>query len=174
MDEADHQSPQQETFGMAVLVRVLAVGGGCAQMAVGMDMRAAAVVFVSVKMNPLRTHPAQDIETEKHQHHANPELERRGHPFGQAHPQEDHGRADCEERDGMAQPPDRAAQGKAAFASVLAGRHGADRREVVGFKRVLHADQKSERQKSFHTLTPSADSRQLVADQHVDHPRTAE
>ena len=135
-------------------MRVACMGRHRRLVAVDVNMRATVVMFVDMKMDSPLAHPAHDVEAEQNQHDADGKFQRRRHAVGQGQPQQDHRRADGEQRNRVAQTPDRTAQHQSPLGPVRADRHGADGRQMIGFQRVLHAEQKPERQKTFQDTFP--------------------
>ena len=95
---------------MAVIVRIVAMRGGRARMAVGMEVRAPFVVTVNMEVDALGAKAAQHVQPQQDQHDADTELQRRRGLLRQGQPHQDDRRTDRKERDGVAEPPGRATQ----------------------------------------------------------------
>ncbi len=82
-------------------------------------------------------------EAEADQHRRDTELEEVGDARRHLRPQHDQHGADDDERAGVAEAPERAEQ-RGARAAALAGDERGDRRQVIRFERVPHAEERAE------------------------------
>ena len=118
-------------------------------MAVGVDMHGAVAMAVAVKMHAVAPQPPQHMRAEPDQHDADGGLDRPRDVFGDGAAEQDRGAGKGEQRQGMAEPPGQAMADDVADLAAARGDAG-HRRDMVGFQRVLHAQQKPQPQNSEH------------------------
>ena len=132
-------------------------------------------MIVQVEMHPCLAHPPKYITPQQNQHEANGALQKGCRTACQCHAQQDHCRTDREQGERMPKPP-RSTPQHHRPARIPSRGHGTDCGEVIGFERMAHSGKETQGdQRELHgRSSPSADTRQLLADQHVDDPASTE
>jgi len=126
---------------------------GFAGMAVGMKMRRAVAVAVFVEMHTIAPQPPQHVRAEDDQHHADGGLHRPGDGFRDGAAEQNGGAGKGEQRQRMTEPSGQPVLDDIAHMAAARGDAGYGG-DMIGFERMLHAQQKPQPQNTEHT-TPN-------------------
>src|SRR5436190_19030652 len=118
-------------------------------MAVSVEMHGAVVMAVPVKMHAIAPQPPQHMSAETDQHQSHGGLDRPRKVFRKRLAEQYRGPGNGEQCQRMAEPPGQAVLDDVADMRAARGDAG-DRRDVIGLKRVLHAQQKPQRRNCEH------------------------
>src|SRR6478609_9539698 len=134
---------------MFMHVRGAGVRRGLTGMAVGMEMNRSVAMAVLVKMHAVAPQPPQHMRTETDQHETDSGLDRPGDAFRDGAAEQDGGTGKGEQRQRVAEAPGQPMLDDIADMAATCGDagHGGD---VIGFKRMLHTQQKPKSQNSEH------------------------
>ena len=116
---------------------------------------------VAVKMHAVAPQPPQHMRAEPDQHDADGGLHRPRDMLGDRAAEQNRGAGKGEQRQGMAEPPGQAMADDIADTAAARGDAG-HRRDMVGFQRVLHAQQKPQPQNSEH-VSPARSNLNVIA-----------
>jgi hypothetical protein len=132
----------------------MAMGGtlvrdGFAGVAMGVDVDGSVVVAMSVKMDPVAPQPPQHMRAETDQHDPDRGLDRARKIVGDRLTERQRSAGKNKERQRMAEPPGQAVLDDIGDVFTPRGDRG-NRGYVIGFQRVLHAQQKAQPQYCKH------------------------
>src|SRR5579872_6243362 len=109
-----------------------------------------------MKMHAITLHPPQYMRAKADQHDPHGRLQRARESFGDRLADQDGCAAENEKRQRMSQPP-----GQAVLDDVSdigpAGGDARDRRDMIGFQRMLHSQEKAKPEDPEHALPDSTD-----------------
>src|SRR5262245_7505503 len=120
-----------------------------AGMAVGMKMHGAIAMAVTMEMHAVTPQPPQHMRAKADQHDADGGLDRLCHDFGNGAAEQDRDAGKDEQGQRVAEPPGQPMLDDVAHAATARGDAG-DGRDMIGLKRMLHAQQEPETQNSQH------------------------
>jgi hypothetical protein len=149
---AVHQADQQRAPAETMIMRMRCAGmrRALAGMAMGVEVHGAVVMAVLVKMHAVAPQPPQHMGAEADQHHADGGLHRLGNAIRDRMAEQDGDSRKDEQRERMAETPGQPVLddvGHMAAARCDAGDGG----DMIGFERMLHAQQKPQPKNSEHT-----------------------
>jgi hypothetical protein len=150
-----HQSDQQGAPAKSMRVSMCGarMGKRFAGMAVGVDMSHAVAMPVAVKMHAVAPQPPQHMRAETDQHDADGGFDRPRDRFRDRAAKQNRGAGKAEQRQRMAQAPGQAVPDDIANMAAARGDAG-HRGDMIGFQRMLHAQDKPKSQNSEH-VTPA-------------------
>ena len=105
----------------------------------------AVAMLVDVDVYPVPVQPPERLRTERHDHHADRELQPGLHLTRDRQAQKHHDSAEAEQRQGVPQPPESPTNDQCTAVALL-GQHVGHSGQVIGFKRMAHADDESQQQ----------------------------
>jgi len=151
-----HQPDEQCAPPKAVLMLVsaLPMRSRFIRVAVGMDMFRVIAMSMLMEMHAIAPQAPQYVSAEANQHNTDRRLQRSRELFRDRMTYQDCGTGKDEECQRMAEPPR-----QAVFDDITnvgsAGGYARHSRDVIGFERMLHAEQKADPQDPEHVLPDS-------------------
>src|SRR3954452_21115191 len=135
-------------------MRAVAMRDGFVGMAVQMDVPGAVAMAMAVEMHAVAPQPPEHMKAEPDQHDADRGFERTRQIFRHGVAEQDRGAGEHQQRQRMTESPGQAVLDDVANVAAAGGK-ARHRRDVIGFQRMLHAEQKAEPQNYEHALSRS-------------------